>query len=620
VGLGSELVETEGEHTLVRAWGTWESRRAARADDIRMIVRTPGGEETFLALPTPGAPPGGPRARQWSAGFAIPTRLTVADDATFALVTGGDRIFQLPRPVEQAATPRAGAATEGRAQQSSGSLGGLSLAGGAGTLAIGALISRLAYIVSISVLARVLTKTEMGTVQQLGLLLTLSTPLLLGGVPASLLYFLPRAASAEQRRVWLFHAYAVLTAFGLAAATATILLRQPLAEVMNSPGLESALVAYAPFVAFSFLLTATPNALVATGQAPTAALFQAIGGILTLVPTVGAALISPDATSVALGMSAGAALQTILGVALVRRAIGLSPADATWRLPYARELVSYGLPLALTGLAATLGFQFDRLIVTLHFGAADYAVYALGAIEIPLVVILQQSINSVLLPELSRRYAEGDVQGLTTLWREAARKTGLIMLPMFAFLMAAAEDVIRILYGPGFEGSVEFFRIYLFLIPLRLATYGLITQAIGRTKVNLAASIVMLASNAAIALTLIGPVGLVGAAVAGPASSLIVATFYLTRLRRILAVRISNLLPWGSIAGTAAVSAAATLPVIALNEFGIPPVLRLILGTLAFGSAAVLAMRAVGILNDEDWSRLRGTTVRLRRVLRRGAQ
>ena len=84
-------------------------------------------------------------------------------------------------------------------------------------------------------------------------------------------------------------------------------------------------------------------------------------------------------------------------------------------------------------------FQFDRLVVSRDFTSALYAVYAIGAVELPLSVIVQQAVNAVLVPAMTRHYAAGDMPGLTALWKRAIRRTSLVLFPTFVFFMLTAR-------------------------------------------------------------------------------------------------------------------------------------------------------------------------------------
>ena len=136
------------------------------------------------------------------------------------------------------------------------------------------------------------------------------------------------------------------------------------------------------------------------------------------------------------------------------------------------------------------------------------------------------------------------------------------------------------------------FRIYLFLVPLRVATYGLITQAIGRTRINLAGSFWFLGSNAVLVLALVGPMGLPGPAVATVVATAGLAAYFLIRLRSVLGLSIRALFPWRALAENLAVSVVAALPAALLVLLGVRGVIQLpILGA---GVPALLSRAADG--------------------------
>ena len=302
---------------------------------------------------------------------------------------------------------------------------------------------------------------------------------------------------------------------------------------MGNAALSPVLVFYAPFPFLAFVAAVMPAALIAARRATLAAVLNAASGALTLVCVVTAALIAPDAQHMAAGLVVAQFVATLISSFAVYRSVGISLRRERV-VSGALALLRYGFPLALTGLAGMFAFQFDRLVVSRNFTPALYAVYAIGAVELPLSVIVQQAVNVVLVPAMTRHYAAGDMPGLTALWKRAIRRTSLVLFPTFVFFMLTAPETVRILYGAAYHESAVVFRIYLCLVPLRVATYGIITQAIGKTRVNLYGSFVLLATNAILVLALVGPLGLSGPAVATVLATFATAGYYLIRLRGIL--------------------------------------------------------------------------------------
>jgi O-antigen/teichoic acid export membrane protein len=486
-----------------------------------------------------------------------------------------------------------------------------SLSGDAGLLTLGSLFSQGAQIVSLSVVARLVAKSQIATYQQCTLLYGIIAPLLLAGVPAGLLYFMSRAKSDEERRVWISRAYLLLMAMGIVSFGGVIALRRPLASLLNNPGLAPALVLYAPYLLFAFIAAATPPALIASGRARGAALLNACMGTFLLLSLVTAAIVHPTGQALVLALSVAAALLAIVSVAMVWRTVGISWPDPH-RWSGLRQLFGYGLPLALTGLTGMVGFQIDRIVVGANFSPRVFTIYALGAVEVPIGLLLAMAVGNVLVPELATRWRNGDRAGMIALWRESMRKTSLILFPLFIFLMVMANDVVRVLYGPGYGQSVAVFRIYLFLIPVRIATWGLIPQAVGRTSINLLASVVILVTNVVIAFSLVYPLGITGPAIAGPASAVLTVLYYLLRVRSVVETNARNLLPLRSLAVTMLLAVVSALPLLGLLALHLPSILRLASGLPAFVFLSVTTLRLTRQIDDEDWKRMRSTIARLR--------
>jgi O-antigen/teichoic acid export membrane protein len=476
------------------------------------------------------------------------------------------------------------------------------LAASAGLLALGSLFTQAAQIIALSVLARLVAKPELATYQQLNLIYNVAAPLLLVGVPTALLYFIPRASTAEERRAWVFRAYVLLGTTGLLAASAAVLLRHPLAQAFNNPGLSAAVVLYAPYLMSVFIAAATPPALVACGAAGRAAVLNAMLGALTLVALVTAALIEPTGTSLAVGLSASGVALAVASVFTLSRTLGLSATDDDLRRGL-RSMLRYGLPLTVVSVAGTIAYQFDRVVVGTSFSPQDFAIYALGAVEIPIVLLVGQAVTNVLIPALAKLWQANDRIGMIALWHLSIRKMGVILLPSFVFLMLMAEEVVRLLYGPGYDESVVVFRIYLFLIPLRVANWSIIPTAMGWTRLY-APGAILVVVNVAIALATVGPIGLAGPALAAPVATAVTALYYVWRLRPVLETSITRLVPFRPLAKILLTALLAAVPLVYIKYVPMVSSVRLVLAACVYSAIVVAALRLTRQIPDEDWVRL----------------
>ena len=296
--------------------------------------------------------------------------------------------------------------------------------------------------------ARNVAKDQVATYQQLNLLYGIVAPLLLAGIPTALLYFVPRAGTSAKSATRGSRAlYLLLGATGLAAATAVIAVREPLAALFNNEGLARAMAWYAPYIFFAFVAAVAPPALTASGPRERAVL-NALVGVATMTCIIAAA-VRPTGTGLAIALSASGALLAVASVSTVRRATGMRLAVCVAATEDTKRMLAYGMPLAATGLAATLGYQFDRIVVGVTFTPREFAVYALGAVEIPLG-LLMPSPSATCSSSAHSALAGRRPGGMIAVWREAMRKTGLVLLPLFAFALVMSTDLVRLLYGSGY--------------------------------------------------------------------------------------------------------------------------------------------------------------------------
>jgi O-antigen/teichoic acid export membrane protein len=488
-----------------------------------------------------------------------------------------------------------------------------SLASDAAVIFLGGIFSQVAAVISLVALTHLLSRAEVGAYQQLLLIYAIASPLLIGGIPAALLYFMPRAGSSEEKRDWVGDAYATLAALGLVGALGTVLFRNQIADALTNPGLADALVLYAPFIFFSFVNAVGPSALIASGRARTSAILSVVNAGIWLLAVVVTAAAWGTVEGIAAAISVVAGIMSLVSLVVVLRAVGRPRAFAP--AERGRKLLGYGVPLAVTGALSMLGFQLDRLVVAHNFSPQRFAIYAVGAIEVPIAILVRQSMNAVLVPALSGRHAAGDLPAMAELWRGSMRKAGLVMLPMMVLLLVMAPELMRVAFGEKYEQSADIFRIYLALIPVSLASWGVLPMASGRPGTNVGGAITMLVVNGGLAIALVGPLGIYGPAIATPVALLATACYFLWIIHRLLGFSPRELIPGRALAATTAVAAICALPLFALKELPIGDLGQLIVAVPLFSLPCLLVLRRFGLIDDLDWGRVTGLLRSARRTV-----
>jgi len=379
-------------------------------------------------------------------------------------------------------------------------------------------------------------------------------PLFLCGLPAGLLYLFPRRAEADHRSL-------VLQAALCLAVSATGLVGalywggQGLAALLDLKGTSSSLVAcLKPFLPYVFSLVAggyAEAALVASGR-PTWQAGLALLGAAGMVGAATAGRVGGWAVNdVLLAMSAVGAARLCVAYVLVSRAVGLSTgrSRSVWRGMGQLLKVAWvvGLGDAIGGLSRSV----DRLVVLGLFGVGTIGLYHVGAIEVPVSMLLS-AVVTVLIPEVSQRHQAGDLGGVAELWQGAIGRLALIVFPVFFFVFAFAGPVMAV-YVPAHLGDSEWvFRIFLLILPLRCAVYNPVLVGLGKASWAAWGAVIDLVVNLVLSVALaLWLRSLVPTwAFLGPACATVLATYVqvgvLTRvIGRQLRLPLSGLLPWG---------------------------------------------------------------------------
>lgn len=471
----------------------------------------------------------------------------------------------------------------------------------AAMLASGTLLTSLVGLGSAMVLSRLLSKADFGTYQQTLLSYNLAAPLLAMGLPLALYYFLPR--NRDRMRGTLVENLLLLGVCGLAFMLFMFLGGNRLLASRAgepNPTLERTLLIFAPYALFMLPAMAVSAVLVSTDHYRRLAMYNWMSRLAMLALAIGACLIWRSPSGAVAGQVVGAAAVFLPAMLLMWRSCPEGPSAPTWR--GMREQIVYSFPLGLMRGFGALRSQLDKLIVAAMFGAEAYAVYAVGAVELPLVGVLSTSITGVLLPEATRLTQEDRKAEALALWRRAAVKSALLVFPMTVFFVAMAPETMRVLFTKEYEGSAAPFRVYTLQLPLRIVNVGNLFLSAGKGKLLLWINVASLLVNAVLSFTLVSSLGPVGAAWGG-LLSLVLCLFPLSLgwIGKHYGSRVGTVLPFATLSRTAGVAVFAGAVFLAKPYVGgIHDIPLLCLSATAYAVVVALLYDRFGILSARD--------------------
>ena len=123
----------------------------------------------------------------------------------------------------------------------------------------------------------------------------------------------------------------------------------------------------------------------------------------------------------------------------------------TFDASFFREQMAYAVPFGLTGVLWMAQTDIHNYFVGFQFSSSDFAIYAYGCFEVPLIAMLSESVTSVLIPRMNALQLANDRGEMIRLMARASQKLAFFYFPIYVFLMITAHTFIITLFTQNYE-------------------------------------------------------------------------------------------------------------------------------------------------------------------------
>lgn len=322
-------------------------------------------------------------------------------------------------------------------------------------------------------IVRVLTKEDVGTYRQVFQVIVTVGAILPLGVGMSAYYYLSR--EKERRAATVCHIIVFyLIAGGLAFAT-LMSFPQLLGHLFRSDEITN----FAPITGIVIWLWVFSSFLeivaVANQEAKVAAAFIVLAQLSKAVLMVGAVVFFRSVESLLYAAMVQGALQTVVLLIYLRNRFHGFWKSFDWG--FFREQLAYALPFGIAGLLWTFGTDIHYFFVGYRFSTSDYAVYAYGCFQLPLISLISDSVTSVMIPKVSHLQSSGDKGEIIRISVRAAEKLSFAFFPIYVFLLITAETFVVTLFSSSYRAAIPIFIVNLTLLPFFAWTNDPIVRA-----------------------------------------------------------------------------------------------------------------------------------------------
>ena len=448
------------------------------------------------------------------------------------------------------------------------------------------------------ILVRRLDRTQFGIYKQLFLIIGTSVTVLPLGFAMSAYYFLPREPDRQQETVLNILIYSMV--IGSLACSAFLLWPALLDLIFHQAGLTG----YAHLIGFVILLWIVSQALeiipIAHGEMKLASIL----------------IISVQLTRTAIYLAAVIGLGSVRALIWAAVVQGCLQTGVLWWYLWShfsnfwrhfdwslmRNQLSYAVPLGLAGILYTVQTDLHNYFVSNRLGAVVFAIYSVGTVDLPLLTMLQEATNAVLIPRISFLQHVDDTREIILLIARATRKLAAVYFPAYALLAVVAPDLISFVFTRYYLPSVPVFRVNLSLLLINVLLQDPLLRAYQSQRFFLIRLRVILSGLLVAGLycgtSLFGPVGAISAVVLVTTAERIVTAI---RFGRILGVSRKDLVlvkDVGKLAIAAAISALVAGGVRLMLPNAKPLVILIVCGIVFF--LVYLGDVWLGVLTQEE--------------------
>jgi O-antigen/teichoic acid export membrane protein len=269
----------------------------------------------------------------------------------------------------------------------------------------------------------------------------------------------------------------------------------------------------------------------------------------------------------------------------------------------AMDQLRYAAPFGVYGLLYSVQTDLHNYLVANRFSTAAFAIYAVGTAQLPFAGILRDSLNSVLLPRVSRLQQQRKPEEILDLMIRAWRKLSAALLPACALLLVLGRDFITAMYTASYLASWPIFELNLSLLVLAI----FLTDAVIRTHAESRffflqlrmVTVVIQVPASILAMNMFGMIGALMGVLFVSAFEQAVSLFVVLRMLGFGRRHIKKL---SGLAGFAAASAVAGLVTWAARSW-VPvssPKLILVFGCILFGLVYACAVVALQLPVQEE--------------------
>lgn len=396
------------------------------------------------------------------------------------------------------------------------------------------------FFVSSIILARLISVNKMGTYRQIKYIAPLMVSTIDFGI-GSTVYRFWNIFQDNKRIVYLKMVILLSILLGVIGSILLFILSEPISNWYNNPHLEYGLFIVIPFPLFIIPISFLRPLLISEKKALRATLYTILFSLFDVISIV---------IPIAYGFSLFFALRVWIATFLIKVIIliieiykYISQISKWWDNNLFSEVWEYLWPIHLGRFPGYITNYLDKIATSIYLSASGYAVYSMGARELPFIGSISYSISNVIIPNLVTDVEKGKYGRVAQRWRNVCEYTAMVTYPIAAFSIWYAVPIMKFLYSISYTDSSVPFRVFSAITFIRVVEYSSLAKSFGRSDIILKSSIIGAGSMLGLIFGLTKYLGVFGTAASVFISTLMTALYFLIKYRELLDVPLNTYFP-----------------------------------------------------------------------------
>lgn len=458
------------------------------------------------------------------------------------------------------------------------------------------------FVLSI-ILSRYFTKDDYGTYLHVQLITNLAIWAFLLGIPHGIYYFLPKSKTPK---IYVLSTLIIICLIAAVVSSLVFINTNGVSQFLSNPRLEDFSYVLLLLILFKIPMTIFEPLMITVGRIKQFASIEVVFSLTFFLAVLIPVILDKSVQEILWWLVALYGMQSLIVIYMAIIIAFSHQNESQFHTDFTiSEQVRYNLPIGLSMNVLELSRYVDKLVVSNQSSAVDYAMYTRGAMEIPIIGIIANTLDNLHMPNFVKYYKQNKIDELIRVWHTSIRFMAAFIYPCCLFLIVSAPLLIPALFSEKYIGSVIIFQIYTIGMLSRISTFDIILRVIGKTKIILVAAIMSIIVNVGLTYGLMALWGLVGAPIATVITLFFMRLTYLIAITKHFELTLFEVFPWYSLLKSLVASCLSVIPVLSLYELDLNVWIQLLLMGCLFSVSYLVIMKFINALSIDDKESIR---------------